>query len=245
MHRFRAIAHNQGCFLITGDELHHLTKVLRLQRGDKVYGFDNSGRQWLGIIEKLEKDSALCRIIEEEYPEVEAKSKVYLVMGLAKGDKMEWVIQKATELGMAGFIPLRTRRSVMQLEGKKAEDRVKRWQKIAGEAAKQSRRVIEPKIEQVAEWKDLEVMLPPETQWLIAYENEKKLSFSNTLASFNPEYPIAVLIGPEGGFSGEEVREAQEKLGARSISLGSRILRTETAALAVLTMVLTYFGDLG
>jgi 16S rRNA (uracil1498-N3)-methyltransferase len=237
MHRFRAIAHNQVCFLITGDELHHLTKVLRLQRGDKVYGFDNSGRQWLGIIEKLEKDSALCRIIEEEYPEVEAKSKVYLVMGLAKGDKMEWVIQKATELGMAGFIPLRTRRSVMQLEGKKAEDRVKRWQKIAGEAAKQSRRVIEPKIEQVAEWKDLEVMLPPETQWLIAYENEKKLSFSNTLASFNPEYPIAVLIGPEGGFSGEEVREAQEKLGARSISLGSRILRTNPLAAGASTLL--------
>jgi len=245
MHRFRAVAHREGFFYITGQDYHHLTKVLRLQTGEKVYGFDNSGLQWLGVIEKLEKDGALCRVVLEEYPEVEAKTKVYLVMGLAKGDKIDWVIQKATELGMAGFIPLRTHRAVKQLEGKKAEDRVSRWQRIAGEAVKQSRRVVEPKIEQITDWHNLEFVLPQGTQWLLPYEHETRYSFRHTLAGFNPEYPIAVLIGPEGGFSAEEISQAQEKLGARSVSLGSRILRTETAAIAALTMVLTHFGDLG
>jgi 16S rRNA (uracil1498-N3)-methyltransferase len=175
MHRFKISSKNDDTFAISGAEFHHLINVLRLQTGDKVYGFDNSGGQWLGAIQTLNKTYAVCRIEKEEHPGVEAKAKVFLVMGLAKGDKMEWVVQKATELGMAGFVPLRTKRAVLQLEGKKAEERVSRWQRIAGEAAKQSRRVVEPRIEKISDWKDLKNMLPEGTQWLLPYEDEKKI----------------------------------------------------------------------
>lgn len=245
MYRFKIHQKIDNSFVIAGQELHHLVKVLRLQPGNNVVGFDNSGGQWLGVIENIDSKSALCRIIGEEFPEVEARTKVYLVMGLAKGEKIEWVIQKGTELGMAGFIPLRTQRSVLQLEGKKAEERVSRWQKIAGEAVKQSRRVIEPQVGQVSDWKDLNEVLPAGTQWLIPYEDEKTHSLTHTLQGFEPKYPIAILIGPEGGFTPEEVSRARELLDARSVSLGPRILRTETAALAALIMVLSYSGDLG
>lgn len=245
MHRFRINSKTVSSFSIEGEELHHLVKVLRLQTGDKVVGFDNTGRQYAGVIEVMDKEFACCRIVQEEVPEVEAKTKVYLVMGLAKGEKIEWVIQKGTELGMAGFVPLRTQRAVLQLEGKKAEERVSRWQRIASEAVKQSHRVLEPKVEEVTDWKDLKNVLPPETQWLIPYEDERTCSMTHTLVHFNAQYPIAILIGPEGGFTPEEVSKAQDILKAFSVSLGPRILRTETAALTALVMVLTYFGELG
>ncbi len=245
MHRFRISSKTASSFSIEGEELHHLAKVLRLEPGDKVVGFDNTGRQYAGVIEAIDKEFACCRIAEEEVPEVEAKIKVYLVMGLAKGEKIEWVIQKGTELGMAGFVPLRTQRAVLQLEGKKAEERVCRWQRIAAEAVKQSRRVVEPKVEQVTDWKGLKSVFPPETQWLIPYEYERTRSMTHTLAHFNAEYPIAILIGPEGGFTPEEVSKVRDILKAFPVSLGPRILRTETAALTALVMVLSFFGELG
>lgn len=245
MHRFRITRKTPASFWIEGEELHHLVNVLRLAQGDKVIGFDNSGRQYSGVVETLEKDFACCRIVAEEVPEVEAQTRVYLVMGLAKGEKIEWVIQKGTELGMAGFVPLRAHRSVLQLEGRKAEERVARWQKIAAEAVKQSRRVVEPPVAGVADWKDLRQALPPGTQWLIPYEDEKTCSLRHTLQDINPEYPIALLIGPEGGFTPDEVLKARQLLQASSVSLGPRILRTETAAIAALTIVLAYYGDLG
>lgn len=245
MHRFKVTVRDNNSFIISGKEFHHLLHVLRLQPGDEAVGFDNSGRQWLGVIESIEKESASCRIITEQCPEVEARTKIYLVMGLSKGEKMEWVIQKGTELGMAGFVPLRTHRSVLQLEGKKAGERVARWQKIAAGAVKQCCRVIEPQIKQVADWKDLSKIMPPDTQWLIPYEDEKKNSLKSTLKEFNSQCPIAILIGPEGGFSADEVVRAREELRAKSVSLGARILRAETAALAALVMVLNHFGDLG
>lgn len=245
MHRFKIHSRDNTLFEIRGEELHHMVHVMRLGIGSKVTGFDNSGRQWLGVIETLTEDAASCRILEEEIPAVEAKTRVYLVMGLAKGEKMEWVIQKGTELGMAGFVPLKTKRSVVQLEGGKARDRVIRWQKIAGEAVKQSRRVIEPEVTEVTDWEGLTRLLPPGTQWIIPYEDEKTHSLSTCLASLDPCRPIAILIGAEGGFAPEEVAWAQEELQASSVSLGSRIMRTETAALAALVMVLAHYGDLG
>ncbi|KUO64037.1 MAG: RNA methyltransferase [Gracilibacter sp. BRH_c7a] len=245
MYRFKIDPVANEYFLVTGEELHHMIHVLRLESGDRVIGFNNSGKQYLGVIEFIQQDSAHCRIITEESPEVEAKTKVYLIMGLAKGEKMEWVIQKGTELGMDGLIPLRSKRSVVQLEGKKAQDRVIRWQRIASEAVKQSRRIIEPRIMNVSDWKDLKSLLPPKTQWVIPYEDEKTESLRDTLAGFVSDYPVAILIGPEGGFSTEEVEFARTELKATSVSLGPRILRTETAALAALTIVLANYGDLG
>ncbi|HHV65496.1 MAG TPA: 16S rRNA (uracil(1498)-N(3))-methyltransferase [Peptococcaceae bacterium] len=245
MHRFKISGKTENYFKIAGEELHHLINVLRLKPEDKIVGFDNSGRQWQGVIDIITEDEALCRIYAEEYPQVEAQTKVYIVMGLAKGEKIEWVIQKGTELGMTGFIPLQTQRSVVKLEGQKALQRVSRWQKIATEAVKQSRRVVEPEIKPITGWEKVKDSLPAGTQWVIAYEDEKTVSLSNTLKGFNPEYPIAILIGPEGGFTAEEVAKAREDLAAQSVTLGPRILRTETAAIAALVIILAYYGQLG
>ncbi|HBP64477.1 MAG TPA: 16S rRNA (uracil(1498)-N(3))-methyltransferase [Desulfosporosinus sp.] len=245
MNRFKISELGNEVFWLRGSERDHLAKVLRLKAGDLVIGFDNTGLEYTSVIVKIEDNSVTCRILSTDHPDVEAHTSIYLVAGLSKGEKMEWVIQKGTELGMQGLVPLRTKRSIMHLEGSKAQDRVARWQKIASEAAKQSHRVQEPKIFEVCDWRDLAEQLPAETQWLIPYEEERTQRFTTVLESLDPKRPIALLIGPEGGFDPSEVALAQEKLGAKSVSLGPRILRTETAALAALTMVLFHFGDLG
>lgn len=245
MNRFKISELGNEVFWLRGSERDHLAKVLRLKAGDLVIGFDNTGLEYTSVIVKIEDNSVTCRILSTDHPDVEAHTSIYLVAGLSKGEKMEWVIQKGTELGMQGLVPLRTKRSIMHLEGSKAQDRVARWQKIASEAAKQSHRVQEPEIFEVCDWRDLAEQLPAETQWLIPYEEERTQRFTSVLESLDPKRPITLLIGPEGGFDPTEVALAQEKLGAKSVSLGPRILRTETAALAALTMVLFHFGDLG
>ena len=245
MNRFKISELGNEVFWLRGSERDHLAKVLRLKAGDLVIGFDNTGLEYTSVIVKIEDNSVTCRILSTDHPDVEAHTSIYLVAGLSKGEKMEWVIQKGTELGMQGLVPLRTKRSIMHLEGSKAQDRVARWQKIVSEAAKQSHRVQEPKIFEVCDWRDLAEQLPAETQWLIPYEEERTQRFITVLENLDPKRPIALLIGPEGGFDPSEVALAQEKLGAKSVSLGPRILRTETAALAALTMVLFHFGDLG
>ncbi|HHY28548.1 MAG TPA: 16S rRNA (uracil(1498)-N(3))-methyltransferase [Desulfitobacterium dehalogenans] len=245
MHRFKISELGRNVFWLKGPEREHLVRVLRLAVGDRIIGFDNSGAEYKAVINKIEDQSVTCGIMEQDYPEVEARTQVYLAAGLSKGEKMEWVIQKGTELGMAGLIPLRTKRAVMKLEGSKAKDRVERWQKISGEASKQSHRVREPKIFSVSDWKELKTLLPSTTQWLIPYESEKTKTLQSVLRDFSPQEPIALLIGPEGGFDELEVLWAQENLQAQSVSLGPRILRAETAAIATLTLVLGHYGDLG
>lgn len=245
MNRFRIAELGKEVFWLRDSERDHLVRVLRLSPGDLIVGFDNTGTEYTSVILKIEDKSVTCRILSTDHPDVEAHTSVYLVAGLSKGEKMEWVIQKGTELGMEGLIPLRTKRSIMHLEGSKAQERVVRWQKIAAEASKQSHRVREPQISEICDWKTLSEQLPEDTQWLIPYEEEKAQRLVSVLNTVNPKHPIAILIGPEGGFDQAEVISAQEKLGAQSVSLGPRILRTETAALATLTMVLAHYGDLG
>lgn len=245
MHRFKVTELGNHVFWLRDAEREHLVRVLRLSPGDAILGFDNSGREWLAEILKIEDNSVTCVMLEERQPHVEACSEVYLVAGLSKGEKLEWVIQKGTELGMVGFVPLRAKRSIMRLEGSKASERVERWQKIAGEAAKQSHRVREPHIFGIMDWEDIASVLPETTQWLIAYEEEKSQGLSQTLATLVSDKPMAILIGPEGGFDLSEVRYATEHLLAQSVSLGPRILRAETAALAALTITLAHWGDLG
>ncbi|WP_088188534.1 16S rRNA (uracil(1498)-N(3))-methyltransferase [Desulfosporosinus sp. FKA] len=245
MHRFKITELGKNAFWLRGTERDHLVRVLRLTPGDKVLGYDNSGMEYTGVILKIEDKSVTCRILSTDHPDVEAHTSVFLVAGLSKGEKMEWVIQKGTEIGMDGLFPLRAKRSVMQLEGSKAQERVARWQKIAAEASKQSHRVKEPQIGEVCNWGDLKNKLPEGTQWLIPYEEEKTRRLTTVLSTFDPDLPIAILIGPEGGFEAAEVARASEELGAQSVSLGPRILRAETAALAALTLVLGHFGDVG
>jgi len=245
MNRFKITELGKDVFWLRDAEREHLVRVLRLSPGDLVVGYDNTGKEYTSVIMNIEDKSVTCRILSTDQPDVEAHTSVFMVAGLSKGEKMDWVIQKGTELGMAGLIPLRAKRSIVHIEGKKAQDRVVRWQKISSEASKQSHRVQEPEISEVCDWKDLKAQLPEDTQWLIPYEEEKTQRLSSVLGTMNAEHPIAIIIGPEGGFEETEVAWAQENLGAQSVSLGPRILRTETAALAALTMVLGHFGDIG
>ena len=245
MNRFRITELGNDVFWLRDSEREHLVRVLRLSPGDIIVGYDNSGKEYTSVIQKIEDKSVTCRILSTDQPEVEAHTAVYLVAGLAKGEKMEWVIQKGTELGMVGLIPLRAKRSIVYIEGTKARDRVARWQKIASEASKQSHRVQEPIIFEVSDWKNLKEKLPEDTQWIIPYEEEETQRLVSVLKTLDPAHPIALLIGPEGGFDPAEVSMAQEQLGAQSVTLGPRILRTETASLATLTMVLAHYGDLG
>ncbi|AFQ45830.1 16S rRNA (uracil(1498)-N(3))-methyltransferase [Desulfosporosinus meridiei] len=245
MNRFKVTELGRDVFWLRDAEREHLVRVLRLSPGDLVVGYDNTGREYTGVIVNIEDKSVTCRILSTDQPDVEAHTSVYIVAGLSKGEKMEWVIQKGTELGMSGLIPLRAKRSIVHIEGKKAQDRVARWQKIASEASKQSHRVQEPEVFEVCDWKELKEQLPEDTQWIIPYEEEKTQRLASVLKTMSSEHPIAIIIGPEGGFEESEVAWVQENLSAQSVSLGPRILRTETAAMAAITLVLGHFGDLG
>lgn len=245
MYRFKITELGNDVFWLRDEERDHLVKVLRLSAGDVIVGFDNSGKEYTSVISKIEDKSVTCQILSTDHPDVEAHTSVFIVAGLTKGEKMEWVIQKGTELGMEGLVPLRTKRSIVHLEGTKARDRVIRWQKIATEASKQSERVREPQLYEVCDWGELSSRLPDDIQWIIPYEEETTQRLIKTLDTMDCKRPIGLLIGPEGGFDATEVTFAREKLGAVSVSLGPRILRAETAAIAALTLVLGNFGDLG
>ncbi|KLU59615.1 ribosomal RNA small subunit methyltransferase E [Peptococcaceae bacterium CEB3] len=244
-HRFKVTEMGKRVFWLRGKEREHLVRVLRLEPGDRLIGFDNSGGEWLAEVAEIAEESVTCAILAESRPDVEAHCEVVLAAGLTKGEKLEWVIQKGTELGMRGFIPLRTKRSVLRLEGTKARDRVERWQKIAAEAAKQSGRVQEPRVSAVSDWSELPDSLPRGCQCLIPYEAERVRGLKSVLSTLDRGRSIVLLIGPEGGFDPVEVAWAENNLQAVRVSLGPRILRAETAALAALTMVLAHAGDLG
>jgi 16S rRNA (uracil1498-N3)-methyltransferase len=232
-----------GEFWLTGDELRHLA-VVRLGPGDTVIGFDGEG-SYRGVITEVGAERAVCRI-EAALPGTgEAAARIYLVMGLAKGEKIEWVIQKGTELGMSGFIPLVTARSIVRPDESRRAAREARRRKIAAEAAKQCGRIRPPAIWPVAAWAELPALLPPDTAYILAWEEEKERSFRAELAQTDWGRPLALLIGPEGGFTPAEAGFAARELKAAPVSLGERVLRSETAALAVLALALGAAGDLG
>ncbi|MDR1320872.1 MAG: 16S rRNA (uracil(1498)-N(3))-methyltransferase [Gracilibacteraceae bacterium] len=242
--RFRLAGKGDEMFWLEGDEFRHLTTVLRLGPGARIVGFDEE-RAYLGIITNLRDGQACCRI-ESALPETgEPAARVFLVMGLTKGDKIEWVIQKGTELGMAGFVPLAAERSVARPDERRQAAGDERRRKIAAAAVKQCGRVRQPEIFPLSGWEALPALLPPDTACFLAWEEEKERSFKAALAGVDWRRPLAVLIGPEGGFTRAEAERAAKELGAAPVSLGTRVLRAETAALAALTLALAASGDLG
>ncbi|WP_066636484.1 16S rRNA (uracil(1498)-N(3))-methyltransferase [Desulfolucanica intricata] len=233
-----------GQAFICGEEMHHINRVLRLGEGDELTVLDGLGGVFEARITGKNKDTVFCEIIDQGGPDNEPPLKVTLVQGLPKADKMDLIVQKGTELGLSRVIPLKCERSVVRLDEKKAAQRQERWQRIALEAAKQSRRAKYPVIESVSNWEEVLTALPEDALALIPWEEEyntgiKSLGNNGTLFG-----EIYVFIGPEGGFTETEVSRAQE-FGVIPVSLGPRILRTETAGLAVLTMLMYEYGDLG
>lgn len=226
-------------FLISGSDYNHIRNVLRMKAGD-TFLVSCGGESHLCTLEGFEADTVVARITQEGYQSTELGAEIYLFQGLPKADKMELIIQKAVELGAAGIVPVEMKRCVVRLEEKKKKSRRERWQAIAESAAKQSKRNLIPQVFDVLTYKEAMAMAGEMDLFLLPYENERGMAATReALEAIRPGMKVAILIGPEGGFEEKEVLLAQEK-GARSISLGRRILRTETAAITSIAMCMLH-----
>ncbi|AEG59415.1 16S rRNA (uracil(1498)-N(3))-methyltransferase [Desulforamulus ruminis] len=230
--------------VVYGPDVKHISKVLRMDVGEILTLLDGSGTLYRAEISEISKEEIRCRILQREQSSSEPRLKVTLVQGLPKGDKMETIIQKCTELGIDQIIPLAAERSVVKLDAKKSAERQERWQRVAMEAAKQCRRSAVPRIHKLCRWEELAEKIPLGARGLIPWEDEKKQSLKQVLEGMEHPGEVYILIGPEGGLEVQEVARACAQ-GFRPVTLGPRILRTETAGPAVLTMVLYHFGELG
>ena len=191
-------------------------------------------------IAEFSENSVLAKILEEKYQDTALPVSITLFQGLPKLDKMELIIQKAVELGVDGITPVQMSRSIVKLDEKKAKDKVTRWQAIAESAAKQSKRTTIPTINQVISLNNVVKTFSEYDLVLLPYECKNGMQDTiDALNTIKKGMKIAVLIGPEGGFDLKEVSLAEE-LGAKTISLGKRILRTETAAITTLSMLMLH-----
>ncbi len=229
---------------IEGSDVKHITRVLRMGPGDGLVLVDEKGCEYDSQIETVEPGRVMCHISAKHVINREPPLELVLCQGLPKGDKMELIIQKAVELGVTKIIPVTCERSVVHLNGDKAGKKVDRWQRVAAEAAKQCRRNKIPEVAPLADLPATLKLLPQNCFGIIPWEEEATQGLKETLTRYNKNGQIWIYIGPEGGFSDREIDQAKE-FGIQPVSLGPRILRTETAGLAVISMVLYECGDLG
>lgn len=223
---------------ITGEDVNHIKNVLRMKIGEEILISDKNDREYICEISELNQDSVLAKIVDINGTTRELPIKVYLYQGLAKGDKMENIIQKNVELGVYKVIPVAMKRSIMKIDKKKEKNKIDRWNAIANSAAKQSKRGIIPEVsnvlsfrEAVDEAKNMDLLLMP-------YENAEGMRYTKELIeNITVGQNVAIFIGPEGGFAPEEVEYAKEN-GAKEITLGKRILRTETAGMMLMSVLM-------
>lgn len=222
---------------ITGGDVNHIKNVLRMKNGEKIRVSSKSGQAYFCHISSILDDEVIAAIDSADETGTELDNHIVLYQGLPKGDKMELIIQKAVELGVSEIVPVAMKNCVVKLDEKKAQSKCKRWQAIAESAAKQSKRTVIPQIQMPLSWKqaleeakELDVVLVP-------YENERGMEATREIFRSIPEgASIGVMIGPEGGFSPEEIAQLDKDM--HRISLGRRILRTETAGMATLSMLI-------
>lgn len=237
---------------ISGEELVHLARVLRLTPGSAVTICDGTGQEYQTILREVLPEVAIAQIVERVPSTAEPQVKITLVQGIPKADKMDFIIQKGTELGISEFLPVFTERTVVQLSGAKALRRRERWQRIAKEAAKQSQRAIIPKIHPPLYWQECLARYGEKTQgrlglflWEeLAGQGSKGILAASRKLKQSELRDIWIFIGPEGGWSETEAGEAVA-MGITALSLGPRILRTETAGIVAAAVILYEAGDLG
>lgn len=223
---------------IQGADVNHIKNVLRMKNGQEVLVSDGEGNEYLCIIESLLQESVFAKILEERMNTNELPSKIYLFQGLPKSDKMELIIQKAVELGAFEIIPVATKRAIVKLDSKKEESKRKRWQGICESAAKQSMRGLVPTVTKVMTFKEAVLYGKDFELKLIPYELEIGMDKTKSaIGNVKPGTSIGIFIGPEGGFEESEIEFAKEN-GIIPISLGKRILRTETAGLTTLSILM-------
>jgi 16S rRNA (uracil1498-N3)-methyltransferase len=234
--------------VIVGDDAHHIRRVMRLKPGDRVIVSDGAGRDCLAEIVATAGDEVTLSIIREQEADGEPAVEVWIAQSLPKGDKMDTVIQKCTELGASRFLPFTSARTVVQYDAKKEAKRLERWMKIAKEAAEQAHRSKIPTVDAPRTWEELLAMLPRAGAAFLCYEQEQGHGLGQALRRYRETgaeqaAPIMLIVGPEGGFDPAEVASCLQA-GARAISLGRRILRTETAAVVGLACILYEYGEI-
>ncbi|MDK2822670.1 MAG: rRNA (uracil1498-N3)-methyltransferase [Clostridia bacterium] len=229
---------------ITGSEAHHLVEVLRLKEGDQVIIIDGTGLEYEVRINTITEGIVKGDIKGVTSSTRDTSVKVTLVQGIPKGDKMELIIQKCTELGVTKIIPILTERTVVKLDNDKKKKRQERWQKIAQEASKQCKRATVPEVTEIIKWEQYLNSIDDGEEIIVLWEDELTRGLKSYLQVKKKLGSLSLVIGPEGGFSPSEITQLRNK-GAKTVSLGPRILRAETAGLAALTMVLYELGDLG
>ena len=224
---------------ITGKDVNHIKNVLRMKEGEELAvsnGIDKKEYR-CGIL-SLGEDEILCEVRFVKEDAVELPVKVYLFQGLPKADKMELILQKAVELGVYEVIPVATKRAVVKLDAKKEKSKLARWQSIAEAAAKQSKRAIVPQVTGVMTFKEAVKKAAEMDVKMIPYEMAEDMSYTRDLIrGVLPGQSVAVFIGPEGGFAEEEIALAKEN-GTVPVTLGKRILRTETAGMTMLSILM-------
>ncbi len=229
---------NGICF-ISGSDYNHLKNVLRMQTGDEIL-VSCEGVSNLCVIDKIEDDVAYAKIIAEDYNDTNLPVKIYLFQGLPKSDKMEFIIQKAVELGITGIVPVEMNRCVVKLDDKKKKNKQSRWQAIAESAAKQSKRNSVPEVYDVMNYKSAVDFAKNLDVFMVPYENKDgMISTVSALSEIKKGSSVGILIGPEGGFEDSEIDYAVDN-GGKTVSLGKRILRTETAAVTAVGMCMLY-----
>lgn len=224
--------------LITGSDYNHIKNVLRMKPGEQVLVSDGNDREYRCSICQIGEKEIQLKIEDIIGTSRELPTKIILFQGLPKGDKMEQIIQKAVELGACEIVPVAMKRSVVKLDAKKAAKKTERWNAIALSAAKQSKRGIIPKVSPVLSFSEALKLASEMDAFLLPYENAKGMEGARQLVqSMKEKSSIAVWIGPEGGFEENEVEQAKEA-GAKTLTLGNRILRTETAGMTMLSILM-------
>jgi 16S rRNA (uracil1498-N3)-methyltransferase len=247
MHRFFVNDESIGkdTIRISGDDVNHISKVLRLRVKEHISISDGKGTEYLCSISSINRDYVICDILEKNMNITESPVKVDLYQGIPKSTKMDLIVQKCVELGVNRIFPVDTERVVVKAtEERGFSNKIVRWQKIAEEAAKQSARGKVPVIENSILFNETLEKLKEYDLCLIPYEKENSTGLKHVLKGKNNIKKVAVIIGPEGGFSEDEIKKAEES-GAVPVTLGPRILRTETAGFVSLAIILYELGDMG
>lgn len=225
---------------IIGEDVNHIANVLRKQIDDElnICNIDTSDN-FLCQINKIEKEKIECKIIKITASKTETNTYITVFQGLPKAEKMEFIIQKCTEIGVKEFVPVQMERCIVKFDSKTANKKIERWEKIAETAAKQSGRDIIPKVENVLNFQNLLNLIKKYDIVLLAYENEHSNTLKNVLKNLKKteNLKIGIIIGPEGGITDEEVKSLEQN-GATTITLGNRILRTETAGIVTSSIII-------
>lgn len=221
---------------ITGSDVNHMVHVLRMKPGERIRVSNRSGVGYFCQVVNLSETEVIAEVEEIDELGTELSNEIVLFQGLPKSDKMELIIQKATELGVSKIVPVAMKNCVVKLDAKKAEGKVKRWQAIAESAAKQSKRSVIPEVCMPVSYKEAMQMAEALEQVLVPYENERGMDATREIiGDIQKGQTIGIFVGPEGGFDNTEIAMLSDSM--HRISLGRRILRTETAGLACLAML--------